>query len=62
MTYTTHNSIKSVIKESTFYQWQVAKAIGISQTTLIVWLRDEKTLDDKRKNKILEAIEELSEK
>ncbi|MHA5147551.1 helix-turn-helix domain-containing protein [Oenococcus oeni] len=56
-----HKSLKIIIKESSFYQWQVAKKANISETTLVTWLRDEKSLDDKRKNKILKAIEELNE-
>ncbi|MFT8470901.1 MAG: hypothetical protein ABF661_08185 [Oenococcus sp.] len=53
-------SIKSVIKNASFKQWQVAKQIGINETTLIVWLRDEASLDTDRKNRVLTAIKELS--
>ncbi|PDH90324.1 hypothetical protein, partial [Oenococcus oeni] len=56
----THQSIKSVIKNASFKQWQVARQIGINETTLIVWLRNENDLNLERRNKILAAIKELS--
>ncbi|MFT8729798.1 MAG: hypothetical protein ABF755_07080 [Oenococcus oeni] len=60
MAVTIHQSIKSVIQNASFPQWQVANKLGISERTLIVWLRDEASLDTDRKNRVLTAIKELS--
>lgn len=55
-----NQEIKRKIRMAGIYQWQVAKALGVSEITLVRWLRDE--LSDQRRNAILEAIESLSHK
>mgnify|MGYP000029590024 FL=1 len=35
----TNEELKQKIKESNLYQWQVANAVGVSEMTLIRWLR-----------------------
>ena len=41
-------------------QWEVAKACGVSETTIVRWLRDD--LSEERKAAIFAAIERLSVK
>ena len=52
--------IRAAIKAAGLYQWQVAKACGVNEYTLIRWLRDE--LSDERKKAIYKAIEELAKR
>ncbi len=54
-----NNTIKNEIKARGLRQWQVACAIGISERTLICWLRTELTAE--RKQKIVDAIKILSQ-
>ena len=49
---------KKAIKEAHTKQWMVAKKLGISEYTLVRWLRDE--LSEERKKAIYAAIEALS--
>lgn len=53
-----NQEIKTAIKAAGVKQWQVAKACGISEFTLVRWLRDE--LTDERRKAIFSAIEALS--
>ena len=53
-----NNDIKDIIKQKGIKQWQVAEKIGISERTLIVWLRSE--LNDDRRQKIEKAINALA--
>ena len=50
--------IKAEIKEKGLRQWMVAQKMGICETTLVRWLRDE--LTDERRKAIFSAIEALS--
>ena len=52
--------VRQKIKAAGLFQWQVAKACGISEVTLIRWLRDE--LSKERREAIFAAIEALSKK
>ena len=52
--------IKQILKEKRIYQWEVAKALGITEFTLTRWLRDD--LPEDRSEQILEAIDNLSQK
>lgn len=54
------NQIKQILKEKRIYQWEVAKALGITEFTLTRWLRDD--LPEDRSEQILEAIDNLSQK
>ena len=49
--------IKTLIKNARIFQWEVARQLGITEFTLCCWFRHE--LSDERKNRILQAIEEL---
>lgn len=50
-----NNDIKKKIKAAGLHQYQVADLCGISETTLVRWLRYE--LNDEKKKMILTAIE-----
>ena len=53
-----NREIKNRIKAAGLKQWQVAKYMGIGESTLVRWLRDELTGDQKKA--IFEAIEALT--
>lgn len=50
-------SIKQIIKESRYRQYEIAAKIGISEYTFCKWFRKE--LTQEQKELILSAIEEL---
>ena len=50
-------SIKQIIKESRYRQYEIAARIGISEYTFCKWFRKE--LTQEQKELILSAIEEL---
>lgn len=56
---TTNSDIRALIYRNGLRHWEVAEKIGISNSTLSVWLRKELP-DDKRK-RVEQAIKELSE-
>lgn len=53
-----NTDLKYKIRTAGLKQWQVAEAIGISERTLIVWLRHE--LTDEKKDRIVNAIKSLT--
>lgn len=53
-----NQEIRDRINAAGLKQWQVAKACGVSEWTLVRWLRDE--LSDERRKAIFSAIEALS--
>ena len=53
-----NQEIKTAIRKAGLYQWQVAQACGVTEFTLIRWLRSELT-EDRRKT-IFSAIEALA--
>lgn len=55
-----NTEIKELIRARGLKQWQVALALGVSERTLICWLRVE--LTDERKQRILDAINDLTER
>lgn len=55
-----NQEIRQAIKAAGLKQWQVAKAIGVSEYSFIRWLRDE--LPEERRKAVYKAIEELSRK
>ncbi len=55
--YLPNQNIKNAIKNSNLYQWQVAQKMGVSEMTLIRWLRTK--IDTSKKQQIFSAIEEL---
>ena len=54
------NQIKQTLKENRIYQWEVAKALGITEFTLTRWLRED--LPDAKADQIMQAIDTLSNK
>ena len=52
--------IRETIRKKGLLQWQIAQKIGISEGTLVVWLRDDPVRKD-REQRIREAIKELTE-
>lgn len=48
-------SIKEKIRSEHIFQWEVAEAVGVSEMTLIRWLR--RPLPTDKEIKVLEAIE-----
>lgn len=53
-----NKNIKKLIRSHGLKQWQVADAIGVSESTLCVWLRHE--LSPERLRLIQDAISTLS--
>lgn len=39
------------------FQWQLAKALGIAETTLTIWLREELAPDNERRKLIEKALD-----
>ena len=52
-----NQDIKEALRNASLKQWQLAKQLGISEFTLVRWLRDE--LSAERKTAIYSAIETL---
>ena len=55
-----NEKIKSEIKRRHLYQYQVAAEVGVSEFTLLRWLR--MPLTKEREDKLLSAINALSER
>ncbi len=53
----TNSELKQKIKKSGFTLWQVAEQIGISEMSLIRWLRSER--DTRNQDKVIKALDEL---
>ncbi len=49
--------IKQLLKDKRLYQWEVAKALGVTEFTLTRWLRDD--LTEEKYKIIMEAVERL---
>ncbi len=52
--------IRKLIKSSSLYQYEVAEKIGVTECTLIRWLRKE--LPESKKQSVLQAIKELQKR
>ena len=52
-----NRDIEALLKSEEIYKWQVAKKIGIHETTFVRWFRDE--LSEERTRQVLTAIEEI---
>ncbi len=52
-------NIKQKIRAAGIYQWEVAEAAGISEVTLVKWLRRPEKLDAERLARVERALEEL---
>ncbi len=53
-----NREIKQMIQTAKLYQWQVAKALGITAGTLTIWLRDD-PMPEERRQRIVAAIKAL---
>ena len=53
-----NEDIRKMLKARRIYIWQVAKALGVSESTLIRWMREE--LKTEKKKKVIEAIDSLT--
>ena len=51
------NQIKQILKEKRIYQWEVAKALGITEFTLTRWLRED--LPDEKADQIMLAVKDI---
>lgn len=52
-----NSELKKKIKANGFTLWQIAEQIGVSETSVIRWLRSER--DRRNQSKIIKALEEL---
>lgn len=52
-----NREIIHLLKKEDIYQWQIAKKLGLHETTLCRWFREE--LTQEQKQQVLSAIEEL---
>jgi len=50
--------VRGLLKRKRLYQWELAAALGISEFTLVRWLRNS-PLSEERAKAILQAIERL---
>lgn len=54
---TANEDLRIQIMQRGLFYWQVAKRVGISPTTLTVWLRDPLPQEDPRRKQIIAALE-----
>lgn len=52
-----NKTIEQLLKKEKIYKWQVAKKLGIHETSFVRWFRDE--LSDEQVRRILSAAEEI---
>lgn len=52
-----NKELECLMKQENIYKWQVAKKIGIHETSFIRWFREE--LSEERKQQVMLAIEEI---
>lgn len=52
-----NEEVKKLIKQSRFFNYEIAEQIGISEVSFSRWFRKE--LSEEQKQKIINAIEEL---
>lgn len=52
-----NKEIEALLKQESIYKWQVAKKLGIHETSFIRWFREELSQD--RVQQVLSAIEEI---
>ena len=57
MIFINNKTIKEAIKNAHLFQWQVADKLGVSEQTLIRWLRKE--VSSEKETEILKVIDEL---
>lgn len=52
-----NRDLRDAIAKGGFFQWQIAKRLGIAEPTLTRWLRDPLPKNDPRRQKILQILE-----
>ena len=52
-----NQQIKDLMKQNNIFMWQVAKKLGVYETSFSKWFREE--LSEERKQQVLSAIEEI---
>ena len=52
-----NKEIERLLKQEKIYKWQIAKKLGIHETTFVRWFRDE--LTNEQKQQVMSAIEEI---
>lgn len=55
---TTNNEIREQARTAGVRHWQIANAMGVSEQTLVRWLRT--PLDESKRQRITAAIEQLT--
>lgn len=59
MALTKNDTIRNQIKKSRVFQYEIADELGVSEMTLVRWLRKE--LSEEKKQRIISAITKLKE-
>ncbi len=52
-----NKEIKELLHRENIYMWQVAKKLGVHETTFCKWFRDE--LSQEQVQRVLSAVEEI---
>lgn len=52
-----NKEIKELLHRENIYMWQVAKKLGVHETTFCKWFRDE--LSQEQAQRVLSAVEEI---
>ena len=52
-----NKDIKELLHRENIYMWQVAKKLGVHETTFCKWFRDE--LSQEQVQRVLSAVEEI---
>lgn len=52
-----NQEIKALMKENSIYMWQMAKQLGVNETSFCKWFRE--LLGVEKQQQILSAIEEI---
>ena len=53
----TNEQIKELMKQNNIFMWQVAKRLGVNETSFCKWFRE--PLTQERKQQVLLVIEEI---
>jgi len=53
-------NIKERIRAAGVYQWEIAEALGITECTMVRWLRRPESLDPAKVSRIEKAIREIT--
>ena len=59
MTHTENQDLKSKVKENGLFMWQIADELGVSEPTLVRWMRYPLSIE--KRNAFNDAIKHLKE-